>query len=50
MVMRPGAPFAPDWVWQLLQSPVLRAVAITRSTPAPLTTLALNGILRFALE
>ena len=29
--MRPGAWFAPLWVWQLLQSPVITAVDIARS-------------------
>ena len=42
-VIRPGAALAPFWVWQLLQSPVLAVPDITRSTPAPFTTLALYG-------
>jgi hypothetical protein len=40
--IRPGAPFAPFWVWQVLQSPLVWVAVIVRSTP-PRTTFAWNG-------
>ena len=40
--MRPGAPLAPSWVWQLLQSPVICGVYIGRSL-SPFTTFAVIG-------
>jgi len=40
--IRPGAPFAPLWVWQLLQSPIGTAPPIAR-VPVGVTTLAWIG-------
>jgi hypothetical protein len=37
----PGAPFVPAWVWQVLQSPFVCGVAMTRSLLDPETTLAM---------
>jgi len=34
-MMRPGAPLAPTWVWQLLQSPEVCCAAIARSPADP---------------
>ena len=38
--MRPGAPFAPFSVWQLLQSPLLCAVTMARVAPLLVVTFA----------
>ena len=41
-ITRPGAPFTPASVWQLLQSPAVSDPAMTRSF-VPFVTFTLNG-------
>jgi len=43
-VIRPGAPLAPLWVWQLLQSPVETAVPIDRVLPWKLTSAVMGKV------
>lgn len=43
-VTLPGAPLAPVWVWQLLQSPEGTAVVMARVFPLKLTTAVMGNV------
>ena len=48
-MMRPGAAFAPSWVWHELQFPAVWLATIMRTAPAELVTFAVNGVLMAVL-